>query len=306
MTRRKREDERMFKGSITALITPFKGAAVDEEALRRLVEWQIAEGTHGLVPVGTTGESPTLSYDEHKRVVELTIEAARGRVPVIAGTGSNSTAEAIFLTEHAKAAGADAALVVTPYYNKPTQEGLYQHFKAIADAVDIPIVIYNIPGRSIVDMSVETMHRLFELKNIVGVKDATANLARASQQRLAMGKDFNLLSGEDATALGFMAHGGHGCISVASNVAPRLCAELQNACLAGNFARALELQDRLMPLFDVLFVETNPGPVKYAAWRMGLCSAETRLPLVPVSEATKKAVDAVLSSLGLLQAKAAE
>lgn len=296
----------MFKGSITALITPFKGGAVDEEALRRLVEWQIAEGTHGLVPVGTTGESPTLSYDEHKRVVELTIEAARGRVPVIAGTGSNSTAEAIFLTEHAKEAGADAALVVTPYYNKPTQEGLYQHFKAIADAVDIPIVIYNIPGRSIVDMSVETMRRLFELKNIVGVKDATANLARASQQRLALGKGFNMLSGEDATALGFMAHGGHGCISVASNVAPRLCAELQNACLAGDFAHALELQDRLMPLFDVLFVETNPGPVKYAAWRMGLCSADTRLPLVPVSDATKKRVDAVLAGLGLLQAKAAE
>ncbi|MEW5962033.1 MAG: 4-hydroxy-tetrahydrodipicolinate synthase [Pseudomonadota bacterium] len=296
----------MFKGSITALITPFKGGAVDEEALRRLVEWQIAEGTHGLVPVGTTGESPTLSYDEHKRVVELTIEAARGRVPVIAGTGSNSTAEAIFLTEHAKEAGADAALVVTPYYNKPTQEGLYQHFKAIADAVDIPIVIYNIPGRSIVDMSVETMRWLFELKNIVGVKDATANLARASQQRLALGKDFNMLSGEDATALGFMAHGGHGCISVASNVAPRLCAELQNACLAGDFARALELQDRLMPLFDVLFVETNPGPVKYAAWRMGMCSADTRLPLVPVSDSTKKRVDAVLAGLGLLQAKAAE
>lgn len=296
----------MFKGSFTALITPFKNGAVDEEALRRIVEWQIAEGTHGLVPVGTTGESPTLDHDEHKRVVEITVEAARGRVPVIAGTGSNSTAEAIELTAHARQAGASAALIVTPYYNKPTQEGLYQHFKAIADAVDLPIIIYNIPGRSIVDMSVETMARLFQLKNIVGVKDATANLARASQQRLAMGGGFNMLSGEDATALGFMAHGGHGCISVASNIAPRLCAEFQNACLAGDFARALELQDRLMPLFDVLFVETNPGPVKYAAWRIGLCSAESRLPLVPVSEATKKAVDGVLGKLGLMQARAAE
>ena len=296
----------MFKGSFTALITPFKNGAVDEEALRRIVEWQIAEGTHGLVPVGTTGESPTLDHDEHKRVVEITVEAARGRVPVIAGTGSNSTAEAIELTAHARQAGASAALIVTPYYNKPTQEGLYQHFKAIAEAVDLPIIIYNIPGRSIVDMSVETMARLFELKNIVGVKDATANLARASQQRLAMGGGFNMLSGEDATALGFMAHGGHGCISVASNIAPHLCAEFQNACLAGDFARALELQDRLMPLFDVLFVETNPGPVKYAAWRIGLCSAESRLPLVPVSEATKKAVDGVLGKLGLMQARAAE
>jgi len=301
-----RKEGRMFKGSITALITPFKNGSVDEEALRRIVEWQISEGTHGLVPVGTTGESPTLNYEEHKRVVEITVASAKGRVPVIAGTGSNSTAEAIELTEHAKHAGATAALIVTPYYNKPTQEGLYQHFKAINDAVDIPIVIYNIPGRSIVDMSVDTMGRLFQLKNIVGVKDATANLARASQQRLALGKDFNLLSGEDATALGFMAHGGHGCISVASNVAPRLCADFQNACLAGDFERALELHDRLMPLHDVLFVETNPSPVKYAVSRLGLCSPETRLPLVPISEATKKAVDMVLNKLGLLRAKAAE
>lgn len=296
----------MFKGSFTALITPFKNGTIDEDALRRIVDWQISEGTHGLVPVGTTGESPTLNYDEHKSVIEITIEAAKGRVPVIAGTGSNSTAEAIELTQHAKEAGADAALVVTPYYNKPTQEGLYQHYKAICDAVDIPIVIYNIPGRSIVDMSVETMARLFQLKNIVGVKDATANLARASHQRLAMGQNFNLLSGEDATALGFMAHGGHGCISVASNVAPRLCAEFQNACLAGDFNRALELHDRLMPLHDVLFVETNPGPVKYAVSRMGLCSAEARLPMVPVSDATKKLIDTVLGKLGLLRAKAAE
>jgi 4-hydroxy-tetrahydrodipicolinate synthase len=296
----------MFKGSYTALVTPFKGGALDEEALRRLVDWQIAEGTHGLVPVGTTGESPTLSHDEHKRVVEITIEVARGRVPVIAGAGSNSTAEAIDFARHAKKAGADGILVVTPYYNKPTQEGLYQHFKAINDAVDVPIVIYNIPGRSIVDMSVDTMARLYELKNIVGVKDATANLARCSQQRLAMGPDFIQLSGEDATALGFMAHGGHGCISVASNVAPRLCAEFQNACLKGDYATALKLQDKLMALHDVLFIETNPSPVKYAASRLGLCSAETRLPLVPLTEATKKAVDAALARLGLTKAAAAE
>jgi 4-hydroxy-tetrahydrodipicolinate synthase len=296
----------MFKGSITALITPFRNGDVDEDALRRIVDWQITEGTHGLVPTGTTGESPTLNFDEHKRVVEVTIEAARGRVPVIAGTGSNSTAEAIELSQHAEKAGADGLLIVTPYYNKPTQEGLYQHFKAINDAVGIPIVIYNIPGRSIVDMSVATMARVFELKNVVGVKDATANLARVSQQRAAMGSEFNQLSGEDATALGFMAHGGNGCISVASNVAPRLCAEFQNACIRGDFKAALELQDRLMPLHDVLFIETNPGPVKYAVSRLGLCSPEMRLPMVPVNEATKKAVDAVLGNLGLLQARAAE
>lgn len=296
----------MFKGSYTALITPFKNGAVDEEAFRRIVEWQIAEGTHGLVPVGTTGESPTLSHEEHKRVVELCVETARGRVPVIAGAGSNSTAEAVDFTRHAKKAGADAVLVVTPYYNKPTQEGLYQHYKAINDAVDIPIIIYNIPGRSVVDMSVATMARLFELKNVAGVKDATANLARVSQQRLAMGPEFNQLSGEDVTALAFMAHGGHGCISVASNVAPRLCADFQNACLRGDFKSALALQDRLMPLHDVLFIETNPGPVKYAASRLGLCSAEARLPMVPVSEATKQAVDAVLAKVGLLKAAAAE
>jgi 4-hydroxy-tetrahydrodipicolinate synthase len=300
----------MFKGSFTALITPFKGGALDEDALRRIVEWQIAEGTHGLVPVGTTGESPTLSHDEHKRVVEITIETARKRVPVMAGAGSNSTAEAIELSEHAQQAGSDAVLVVTPYYNKPTQEGLYQHFKAINDAVDIPIFIYNIPGRSVVDMSVATMARLFELKNVVGVKDATANLARPSQQRLACrvaGKpEFIQFSGEDATALGFMAHGGHGCISVASNVAPRLCAQFQNALLKGDYRTALELQDRLMPLHDVLFIETNPSPVKYAASRLGLCSAEARLPMVPLSEASKKAIDAAMTEVGLLQAKAAE
>ena len=288
-----------FQGSITALITPFKDGSVDEHAFRKFVEWQIDQGTHGLVPCGTTGESPTLDHDEHRRVIELCIEAAGGRVPVIAGTGSNSTAEAVELTRHAKAAGADGALVVTPYYNKPTQEGMYLHFKAINDVADIPIVIYNIPGRSIVDMSVETMARLFKLKNIVGVKDATANLARVSQQRAAMGHAFIQLSGEDATALGFMAHGGAGCISVASNIAPALCSEFQLACLGGNYKQALELQDRLMPIHDALFVESNPGPVKYAAEKLGLCGGETRLPLAPISDATRKRVDAAIEAAGL-------
>jgi 4-hydroxy-tetrahydrodipicolinate synthase len=296
----------MFKGSFTALITPFRNGDVDEDAFRRIVEWQISEGTHGLVPVGTTGESPTLSHAEHKRLVELTVETAKRRVPVIAGAGSNSTREAIDFTKHARKVGADAVLVVTPYYNKPTQEGLFQHFKAINDAVDIPIIIYNIPGRSVIDMSVDTMARCYELKNVVGVKDATANLARASQQRAAMGPEFNMLSGEDATALGFMAHGGHGCISVASNVAPRLCAEFQNACLAGDFKTGLALQDRLMPLHDALFCESNPGPVKYAASRLGLCSAEARLPLVPITQASQRIVDAALARVGLVQARAAE
>ncbi|MGQ0671259.1 MAG: 4-hydroxy-tetrahydrodipicolinate synthase [Hyphomicrobium sp.] len=296
----------MFKGSYTALVTPFSNDRLDEDALRRLVEWQIAEGTHGLVPTGTTGESPTLDYDEHKRVIELTVATARKRVPVIAGTGSNSTAEAIELSQFAEKAGADGLLIVTPYYNKPTQEGMFAHFKAINDAVGIPIIIYNIPGRCIVDMQVSWMARCAELKNVVGVKDATANLARVSQQRAAMGPDFCQLSGEDATALGFMAHGGHGCISVASNIAPRLCAEFQNACLAGDYKTALAIQDRLMPLHDVMFIETNPGPVKYAASRLGLCSPDMRLPLVPVSEATRRAVDAALAQVGLLQARAAE
>ncbi len=296
----------MFKGSFTALITPFRNGDLDEEAFQRFIEWQINEGTHGLVPAGTTGESPTLDYDEHKRVIELAVETAKGRVPVIAGTGSNSTDEAIELTEYAAKVGADAVLIVTPYYNKPTQEGLYQHYKAINDAVAIPIVIYNIPGRSVVDMSVDTMTRCFALKNVVGVKDATANLARTSQQRLAMGQEFNLLSGEDATALGFMAHGGHGCISVASNIAPRLCADFQNACLAGDYKTALALQDRLMPLHDAMFCEANPGPVKYAASRLGLCEAEMRLPLVPISQASQRIVDAALARVGLVQARAAE
>ena len=289
-----------FQGSITALITPFKNGEVDAKAFQRLVEWQIDQGTHGLVPVGTTGESPTLNHEEHKQVIELCIEAAAGRVPVIAGTGSNSTSEAIALTRFAKEAGADGALVVTPYYNKPTQEGLYLHYKAINDAVDIPIIIYNIPGRSIVDMSVETMTRLFKLPNIAGLKDATANMSRVSQQRAAMGTAFVQLSGEDATALGFNAHGGQGCISVTANIAPALCSEFQLACLGSNFKRALEIQDRLMPLHDALFVESNPGPVKYAAEKLGLCSGETRLPLAPLAPASKAKVDAALAQVGLV------
>ena len=289
-----------FQGSITALITPFTDGQVDAGAFQKLIEWQIDQGTHGLVPCGTTGESPTLTHDEHKRVVELCIEAAAGRVPVIAGAGSNSTAEAIELTRHAKAAGADGVLVVTPYYNKPTQEGLYLHYQAINDCADIPIVIYNIPGRSVVDMSVDTMARLFKLSNIVGVKDATANMARASQQRVALGTDFVQLSGEDATALGFMAHGGQGCISVTANVAPALCSEFQLACLGGNYKLALQLQDRLMPLHDALFVESNPSPVKYAASRLGLCNGETRLPLAPLMPASRKRVDDALAAVGLL------
>src|SRR5215210_6328823 len=288
-----------FQGSITALITPFANGKVDVKAYQRLVEWQIDQGSHGLVPVGTTGESPTLSHEEHKLVVELCVEAAARRVPVIAGAGSNSTAEAIELTRHAKQTGADAVLVVTPYYNKPTQEGLYLHFKAINDAADLPIFIYNIPGRSVVDMSVATMARLAKLPNIAGVKDATASMARVSQQRAALGTAFVQLSGEDATALGFMAHGGDGCISVTANVTPALCSEFQLACLGGNFKRALELHDRLVPLHDALFVESNPGPVKYAAAKLGLCSSEIRLPLAPLAESSKAKVDAALAEVGL-------
>lgn len=297
----------MFKGSFTALITPFKNGKVDDQAFTRLVEWQIDEGTHGLVPVGTTGECPTLSHDEHKHVVELCVKVARKRVPVIAGAGSNSTAEAIDFTRHAQKAGADAVLHVTGYYNKPTQEGLYQHFKAIGDAVDIPIFLYNVPPRTITDISVATIGRCAKLKNVVGIKDATANVSRVTLQRLACGNDFVQLSGEDATALGFNVHGGHGCISVTSNVAPRLCAEFQTACMKGDWKTAREIQDRLMPLHDALFCETSPGPVKYAASRLGICSAETRLPLVPIAEESKKKVDAALVSAGLSNlAKAAE
>ena len=289
-----------FRGSFTALVTPFRNGNVDEQAFRRLVDWQIAEGTNGLVPVGTTGESPTLSHDEHRQVVEWCIEQVKGRVPVIAGAGSNSTSEAIELARHAEECGASAVLVVTPYYNKPTQEGLYQHFKAVNDAIGIPIIIYNIPARSVIDMSVETMKRLFELKNIAGVKDATANVVRVSQQRAAMGADFNQLSGEDASALGFMAHGGHGCISVTSNVAPRLCAEFQDACRNGDYAAALKLQDKLMPLHSALFIETNPAPAKYALSVLGKCAEAVRLPMVSLSERSKAEVRAAMVHAGLI------
>ncbi|HEY7246648.1 MAG TPA: 4-hydroxy-tetrahydrodipicolinate synthase [Xanthobacteraceae bacterium] len=289
-----------FRGSFTALVTPFSNGCVDEQAFRGLIDWQIAEGTDGLVPAGTTGESPTLSHDEHRHVVEWCVDQARGRVPVIAGAGSNSTREAIGLARHAQDCGAAAVLVVTPYYNKPTQEGLYQHFKAINDAIRIPIIIYNIPARSVIDMSVDTMKRLFELDNIAGVKDATANVVRVSQQRGGMGGGFNQLSGEDASALGFMAHGGHGCISVTSNVAPRLCAEFQHACLNGDYAAALRVQDKLMPLHSALFIETNPAPAKYALSVLGKCAETVRLPMVPVAEQTKAAVREAMVHAGLI------
>jgi len=289
-----------FRGSFTALVTPFKNGSVDESAFRDLVDWQIAEGTNGLVPVGTTGESPTLSHQEHKDVVQWCVNQTRGRVPVVAGAGSNSTDEAIELARHAEGAVADAVLVVTPYYNKPTQEGLYRHFKAINDAIGIPIIIYNIPGRSVIDISVDTMKRLYELKNIAGVKDATANMTRVSQQRAELGEDFNQLSGEDITALGFMAHGGHGCISVTSNVAPRLCAEFQSSCLKGDFAAALKLQDKLAPLHINLFVETSPAPIKYALSLLGKCANALRLPMVPASEKAQAAVRQAMVHAGLI------
>jgi 4-hydroxy-tetrahydrodipicolinate synthase len=296
----------MFKGSNTALITPFKNGKVDETAFERFVEWQIAQGSNGLVPVGTTGESPTLSHDEHKRVVGLCIEVAKKRVPVIAGAGSNSTAEAIELTQFAKTAGADAVLHSTGYYNKPTQEGLYLHFKAISDAVDLPIIVYNVPGRTVVDISAETMARIANLKNVAGIKDATGNMARMSHHRQLITKPFSYLTGEDAVALGFNAHGGHGCISVTANVAPGLCAKFQALTAKGDYAGALKLQDALMPLHDALFVETNPGPVKYATSRLGFGTADCRLPLAPVTEATRKIVDAAMVHAGVLQVKAAE
>ena len=293
---------RMFKGSITALVTPFKDGALDEPAFRSHVAWQIDNGTHGLVPVGTTGESPTLSHAEHKKVVEWCITEARGRVPVIAGAGSNNTAEAIELAVHAEKAGADAVLVVTPYYNKPTQEGMYRHFKAVNDAIGIPIIIYNIPPRSVIDISVDTMKRLYELKNIAGVKDATGNVVRASLQRQAMGPDFVQLSGEDASAIGFNAHGGHGCISVTSNVAPKQCAEFQEAMLAGDYARALTYQDRLMPLHQALFIETNPAGPKYALSALGRMSDEVRLPMVAATEPTRSAIRSAMVHAGLMNA----
>jgi 4-hydroxy-tetrahydrodipicolinate synthase len=290
-----------FRGSIPALITPMKNGAVDEAAFRKFIAWQIKEGSHGLVPVGTTGESPTVTPQEHKQLVEICVSEARGKVPVIAGTGSNNTAEAIEYTQHAKAAGANAALVVVPYYNKPTQDGLYAHYRAICDAVDIPVLVYNVPGRTVASISVETLARLAkDCKNIIGTKDATADMTRPSRQRLASGTDFIQLSGEDGTALGFNAHGGIGCISVTANVAPRLCAEFQEATLVGDYKKALALQDRLMPLHHALFVETSPGPVKYAVSLLGLCEPDARLPMVPVVESTKKAVRDAMVHAGLL------
>ncbi|MEP3279733.1 MAG: 4-hydroxy-tetrahydrodipicolinate synthase [Stappiaceae bacterium] len=291
----------MFTGSYPALITPFRNGAVDEKAFQDFVEWQIKQGTHGLVPVGTTGESPTLSHDEHHRVVELCIEAAAGRVPVIAGAGSNNTSEAISLAQHAEKAGASAVLVVTPYYNKPSQSGLFAHYKAINDAISIPIIIYNIPGRSIVDMTVETMAALFDqCDNIKGVKDATADLQRTSMQRHVMGSDFCQLSGEDGTALGFMAHGGQGCISVTANVAPKLCAEFQEACLKKDYQLALEYQDRLMPLHRAMFLEPSPGGAKYALSLLGKIENELRLPIMPVSEQVQSEVRSAMVHAGLI------
>jgi 4-hydroxy-tetrahydrodipicolinate synthase len=290
----------LVKGSCVALITPFENGSIDEQAFQSIVEWQIEQGTHGLVPVGTTGESPTLSHEEHQRVVELCIEAAQDRVPVIAGTGSNSTAEAILLTRHAQDAGADGALIVTPYYNKPTQEGLYQHYKAIHDATDIPILIYNIPGRSIVDMSVETMARLAELPNIVGVKDATADLVRPALTRLAIGPDFCQLSGEDASVVPFLAQGGHGCISVTANVAPRALAELHEAWQDGDIDTVSQINDRLIPLHRALFIESSPAPVKYAASLLGLCGAGVRPPLCEVTDKTKQEVRRAMVHAGLI------
>ncbi len=292
----------MFRGSMPALVTPFDGSgAFDEKAFREFVKWQIAEGSHGLVPVGTTGESPTLSHDEHKKVVEVCIDVAAGQVPVIAGAGSNNTAEAIDLAKHAEKAGADAVLVVSPYYNKPNQRGLKAHFAAVAAAVDIPVILYDIPGRSIVEIDVATMKELnAECKNIVGVKDATANLGKATEERVVLGQDWVQLSGEDVTALGYNAHGGQGCISVTANVAPRLCAEFQEATLAGDFAKALSIQDLLGPLHKALFIEPSPGGAKYALSLLGKCENNQRLPLVPISEDTQKIVRDAMVHAGLL------
>ncbi len=289
-----------FHGSIPALITPFRDGNVDAAAFRALVDWQIREGSHGLVPCGTTGESATLSLEEHVRVVEMCVEAAAGRAPVIAGAGSASTAHAIELARRAKQARADAVLVVSPYYNKPSQEGLLAHFKAINDAVDIPIIIYNIPGRSIVDVSIETMGRIAELANVVGLKDATGDLSRVARQRAMCGPDFIQLSGEDPTALGYNAHGGKGCISVTANVAPSLCAQMQEACLRGDFAAARAIDDKLAPLHKALFIEPSPAPAKYACSLLGLCSEEMRLPMLVCSGPAKAQVKAAMARAGLL------
>jgi 4-hydroxy-tetrahydrodipicolinate synthase len=301
---RKREMEKRakFHGSMPALVTPFKDGKFDEPAFRALVDWQISAGSHGLVPVGTTGESPTLTHEEHRNVIDVCIDEARGRVPVIAGAGSNNTVEAIELARHAERAGADAALVVTPYYNKPTQEGLYRHFKAVNDAVGIPILIYNIPPRSVVDMSVDTMRRLYELKNIVGVKDSTGDLGRVSRQRHAMGPEFIQLSGEDMTALAHMAAGGHGCISVSANVAPAPCAELMEAALKGDYSHALHVQDRLSPLHAAIFVEPGVCGAKYALSVLGRARNEMRLPLTPVGDAAEAAIRRAMVHAGMLNA----
>ena len=292
----------MFQGSMPALVTPFVNGELDEGGFAKFVEWQISEGSHGLVPVGTTGESPTLSHAEHKRLVEICVATASQRVPVIAGSGSNNTEEAIDLSRHAEEVGADAVLIVTPYYNKPDQRGLYAHFKAISEATSLPIFTYNIPPRSVVDMSIETMTRLFnECENIVGVKDATGDLARVSLQRAAMGEDFIQLSGEDMTALGFNAQGGRGCISVTANIAPRLCADFQTATLEGRFEDALVIQDRLAPLHKALFIEPNPSGPKYALSRLGILPDEVRLPMVGVSDGVKTIIDQALVHAGLLE-----
>ncbi|MEO1016251.1 MAG: 4-hydroxy-tetrahydrodipicolinate synthase [Pseudomonadota bacterium] len=290
----------VFQGSIVALVTPFRDGRVDEPALEALIEWHLQAGTDGFVPVGTTGESPTLSHDEHRRVVELTIATVAGRAPVIAGAGSNSTTEAIALTQHAKEVGADAALVVTPYYNKPTQAGLYAHYKAINDAVDIPVIIYNIPPRSVIDMLPPTMAKLAELPNIVGVKDACNDIVRPLEMRARLGAAFCQLSGEDANIVGFLAHGGHGCISVTANVAPALSAAMHDAWNAGDHAEALRINQRLLPLHQALFCESSPAPTKYALSRLGRCTAEVRLPLVQIASESKTKVDAALRAVELL------
>jgi len=290
----------MLKGSMPALITPFKNGDVDLEGLKALVEWHIAEGSHGLVPVGTTGESPTLSHEEHEAVVSAVVEAAAGRIPIVAGAGSNNTAESLRFMHHAKDVGASAALVVTPYYNKPTEEGLIAHFKTLHDACDLPIVIYNIPGRSVVDMSPETMGELAKLPRIIGVKDATGDLARVCQQRITCGPDFLQISGEDATAHGFNAQGGIGCISVTANVAPALCAQLQEACLAGDYSAALTLQDRLMPLHQAIFTEPGLVGAKYGLSLLGRCEDSVRLPLTPLSEVTKALIKQAMEHAELL------
>jgi 4-hydroxy-tetrahydrodipicolinate synthase len=290
----------MFKGSLVALITPFRDGGVDENAFQDHVAWQVGQGTHGLVPCGTTGESPTLGDDEHKRVIALCVEAAKGKAPVIAGSGTNSTEHTIELTRQAKAAGADAALIVCPYYNKPTQEGLFQHFKAVHDAVDLPIIIYNIPGRSVVDMTNGTMARLAKLPNIVGVKDATNDLARPLRMRGEIGAGFCLLSGEDATAVAYLAQGGDGCISVTANVAPRLCSEMHEAWQRGDFKTVREINERLIPLHDALFAETSPAPVKYAASLLGRCTAEVRQPLWAILPETQQRVQQAMRGAGLL------